>query len=296
MTSQIQIGRGEACLARWILTFLMIVCAAFALSLEETAKINLPENAEPIALASDGMGRYFILNSSGRIAALDTGGNIVAELDPMASDVDFVEPVGIAFSAGWLYIADRTGEALHITDRNLREPATVELEFDNQSVRPGKIAVATDGKILLWDENRGELLLFDDWSDKSPVRLILPDSKRRWQGIDAMRFDRINKDFFVIRFQQVVCYSLLGEMRYVRKLNIAPSDSGVTDSARQIAFFSADSGYIYVDTERLYILNEYFSGLESHKSSGLIDAIRALDGRIVTLHADRLRIWELRRF
>ena len=103
------------------------------------ASIPLPADFEPIDIAADGFGGYYLLDDFGRVVAADSTGKIVAQLENKAPIVHITD---IAFSVGWLYLADREGMALFMTDKTLRSPSRISLELPELTVRPDKFAIA----------------------------------------------------------------------------------------------------------------------------------------------------------
>ncbi|MCD6502112.1 hypothetical protein J7L01_05875 [bacterium] len=198
-----------------IIIFPAILAMAVLSQSARCETISLPDGIEPVAIAADGFGRFFVLDESGAISAIDTNGAVVASLEPAVSTAGIVDITDIAFSAGWLYLADYGGGALFVTDRTLREPTRISLDLDGESIRPEKIAVATNGQILIVDPDRSGPTLFQSWKDPSPRTLSLPAN-----GGDAIRaidFDRTTKGFFLLTEDRAYAFSLFGalESRYI---------------------------------------------------------------------------------
>lgn len=216
-----------------------MTATAFSLQITQVDSFTIQPEIEPIAVKADGTGRYYILDAGGRFLAFEKE-SINMELDPAAGDIDWIDPVDIAYSSGWLYIADRAGGAIYLTDKYLRSPTRIELNNDNRPVRPEDIAVSTDGRMLVWDDNYVELLMFDDWKDESPTRLAFPEiNKPRSLEI---RFDFRSNSFFVITGNYLFNYSILGVL--IETVRYPSPESRVTPLAAGTildSYFLADS-------------------------------------------------------
>jgi hypothetical protein len=249
--------------------------------LEKTA---LPKNIVPLDIASDIFyGRFFILDESGKVVAIDSTGEVVASLDPVSSAAGIIEIVDIAFSAGWIYIADNGGGAIYITDRTLREPSKIALDFDGESIRPSKIAIATDGRILILDSDKDELLLLDDWKDVSPLSLFLPEDARA-EAIRAIQFDRILNEFVVLTESHALIYSLFGalESRYILPEN---------GFDQPVAAFVVNDFFTVIGKDSVAIFGDRELNILPLESS-IITATQDIAGRAVMATKNRIIVRE----
>jgi len=274
---------------------LFFISSAFALNVVPVDSFSLPPGLEPIAITADGAGRIFILDTDGRLVAVEKKSVIIAELDPMTSAVDWVEPVDIDYSAGWLYIADRAGGAIYLTDRNLREPAKIELPISGQTIRPAEFAVSTDGRILVRDDERAELLLFTNWRDKDPLEIILP-KRAISKNIGGIEFDIGRRRFIIISEDKIILCSLLGELEII-PFRVFPEMEDTT-SLEILTAFTADSRTFCIDTRGFYSIADARNLCELNPPGSfdepLLCAVYTLKGRIITVDRNKLTIWEFR--
>ncbi len=217
---------------RVIIVFI-ILTVTLCWSLELVEEFQLPKNIDPIAIKADGSGRYFILDSSGKLTAFEKD-TLSAEIDPARRTAGWIEASDMDFASGWLYVADRSGSAIYITDRYLRAPAKIDLTVEGETVRPAKIAVSTDGRILIYDEDRAEMLLYKGWRDTSPVILTVPLSSE--SGHVELAYDFGRNTFLVISERSILEYSILGayeeKMDYPSpETNIHPLTAGTLGDA-----------------------------------------------------------------
>ncbi len=194
------------------LIIILAAIAAFGGDLEHA--IELPESIEPLGIAADGLGTIFILESGGSVIAMTADGEISARIEPTAISADITNLSDISFSAGWLYLADREGSALFITDKTLRSPMKIPLQNNRNEIRPSRFAVSTDGRIMISDDDRGALYILSSWKDLKPLELVLPE----FGDVRGVFFDRIEKVFSVVTDEEVFTYSLFGLLE--RRLEI----------------------------------------------------------------------------
>lgn len=238
---------------RGVVSFLMLAISC-CWSLELVEEFQLPKNIDPIAIKADGSGRYFILDSSGKLTAFEKD-SLSAEIDPARKTAGWIEASDMDFASGWLYVADRSGSAIYITDRYLRSPAKVDLAIEGETVRPAKIAVSTDGRILIYDEDRAELLLYKDWRDTSPITLAGSFAPK--SGRVELAFDFSRNAFLVISETSVIEYSILGAFS---KITDSPSPDSeirpITGGTVGDAFYLVDNRGVwrYFDGEWIFRL------------------------------------------
>ncbi len=259
---------------------LLLSIAAFCTGFELAMEFQLPSNIEPISLEADGTGRHFILDSSGHLTAFD-GDTLVAEIDPTSKSVTWIEPCDMDFASGWLYIADRSGSAIYITDKYLRSPARIGLDLDGESVRPSKIAVSSDGRMLIWDSDRAELMLYKDWREKTPISQPLPIAVYP-ENIE-LTFDFAKNAFFVLVGDKILEYSILGGFQRIIDFSSQDSDS------RLLTAGTIDGNFCLIDNRGVWRLDDDWAfRLKANPSIAEI----SLRGRIVIVEEKTLKVYK----
>ncbi len=265
-----------------LIVFLLITATIFGVQITEIVSFPIPQEIEPIAVKADGAGRYYILTAGGRFLAFERD-SMVMELDPTAREIDWIEPVDIGYSSGWLYIADKTGGAIFLTDKYLRSPTKIELNNDNRTVRPEDIAVSTDGRILIWDDDYAELLLFEDWTDESPTRLAFPEiNKPRSLEI---RFDFKSNSFFVINGNNLSEFSVLGVI--LNNLKYPSPESDVVPMAAGTIM----ENLFLVDNRGVWSFTD--DAWNFHLPANPVSADISIRGRIILIENDTLKAFEV---
>lgn len=210
--------------------FIIILAVIAALSAESGRSIELPDGVEPIGIAADGLGTIFILESGGSVIAIAADGEVSARIEPTAISADISNLSDISYSTGWLYLADREGSALFITDKTLRSPMRIPLQNNRSAIRPSRFAVSTDGRILIFDDDRGALFLLSSWKDRTPVEL----THNGFGDVRGVFFDRIEKAFSVVTDEEVFTYSLFGLLE--RRLEIGTVNDPIAAFTLQDGF------------------------------------------------------------
>lgn len=266
--------------AFWLIIF---ASTAFCLTPVQIDSIALPKGFDPIAISADGTGRFFLLSSGGRLVTLKRDSVSNAELDPSENSLDWLEPSDMSYSVGWLYIVDRAGGSIYMTDNNLRSPASVEMSNDGEVIRPAKLAVSTDGRILIWDENTAGLLLFDNWRDSSPTRLQMPRSA--FPEVSDLTYDLSSKSFFASGSGRILEYGPLGNFTGNFP---APSPS---EESVSLAVMTIDENLWIVDNKGIWSYSDGDWTLRLPMNA--VIALATLRGRFAIVETGYLRIFEL---
>ena len=189
--------------------------------------ILIPSEIHSIKAFYDGNELFYVLDDRGEVTSIDLDGVIVAKLEMSSYIPDFFRVNDIAFSAGWLYLADRDGEAIYLTDKRLREPSKVSLQLAQLSIRPSLISVSTDGRIMIYDHDRNKIYLLDDWRAKRPIEIILRNETDN-ERIVNINYDRFTNYFTVTSDRAVYLYTTTGAFHKVFQLEIASPISAFT--------------------------------------------------------------------
>lgn len=264
------------------LYLILLATTAFCVQIVQVDGFSLRNGIDPISVKSDGTGRYYFLDSKSRLLAYE-GDSLVMEIDPTAGDIDWVEPVDIGYSSGWLYIADKTDGALYLTDKYLRSPAKIDLKIGGVSVRPADFAVSTDGRILIWDDDDAELLLYDDWRDQTPTRLSLPGGLPT-ESIE-ISFDFASSTFIVITGRKLLEYSILGSLR--SKLGYPSPEPDVYPMAASSILGSR----LLVDNRGIWSFTDDTWSFHLAFRASVADI--SIRGRILIIEDDSLKIFEV---
>ncbi|MCK5832687.1 hypothetical protein KAH81_03355 [bacterium] len=239
--------------------------------------IPFPADFKAIDIASDGFGGFYLLDDFGQVIALDSTGQIRAELEDDALSMEIIHISDIALSVGWLYLADREGMAIFITDRNLRLPTRISLNLTGVKLRPDKIAVSTDGRILIYDAGKNEFYLFQDWRDTNPRQFLIPELKRV-DKINSLGFDRVTKRFNITTSEAVYIYSLYGQPISTIHFTDVESPLG--------AFSGSDGFYIIGKKSAITIVDGIQKPMEFEAEVSAV--IQNISGRMVLLYGNKI--------
>jgi len=264
----------------YILSLLLLLASFIGCqNFEKIYQNELDFNA--VDIESDGLDRYFVITEDAKILAIDKSGAKKFEIDPMQLSGDMIEPEDIAYGGGLIYIADPFARALFITDRNLRQPVTLDLEYNGNPITPSRLAVSINGKILVWDSESARLYLLDNWNDENPMLIVLPDDVLSSE-ILSLHYDRVNRRFVVLENHGIIFFDVFGKMAS----SITFHDS-----------FIIPVGYAFVREYNL-VIGQNSSKLREINGEWQTIPIRAdcavqtLSGEITLIQENNLQIWK----
>lgn len=220
---------------------ILLVGISYCIIIDKTIILNV--NYDIISASYDGSDKFYLLDLSGFIFSVDTAGKQTAEINPNRSGL--VSPSDLAFSAGYLLIADGGARSIFIADRYLRTSIKIPLETQSKErIAPSQIAVSNENSALIWDSDRNELFFLTDIAKPSRGIFRVPFDFYENNIIDIV-FDRISKKFIVILDNEAIFFSPLGVFESVLEFDEIRNPKSAFYIDSRFVVFGEDSVKIY---------------------------------------------------